>query len=501
MEIKILGCSGGRTPDHELTSYLIDDSLLIDTGSAASTMSLELQENLNNIFITHAHLDHIIGIAHIYDNTRNLRVHPLHVYGTEPVLRNIREHLLVPSIMPNYNPKDKGEPGINFHPIALEIPFRIGNFEVEAYPVNHTPGAVAVRVSDGLHNFMFTGDTGRTDRIWNWIKRKGMVDCLIAEVSFPNKMHELAEVSAHLTCQSLIESLVKAEIPGDAKVHVVHLKPAFMDELLEEIEGEEDWNLIALKKGDVIRLDPGKKEPRILQEEIEEKVTDKIPEFDKASDLYEQREKMSNEFGVSAAKGDVIFQQGDTSTIMYIIQEGKVRIVRKAFRYEKTLAVLGQGDFFGEMAMLNNRPRSATAVAMTDVKLLAFDRKAFESLILDNFGVALRIIRTLSNRLQDADGLIENLLYVDPESKIINTLIKAAYDEGIETSEGFVIRTTPEELSDRSGVIIETLRDILTDLVKNKMILARRETLIIPDPQKLKRLMKFLELKDEFLTA
>jgi CRP/FNR family cyclic AMP-dependent transcriptional regulator len=148
--------------------------------------------------------------------------------------------------------------------------------------------------------------------------------------------------------------------------------------------------------------------------------------------------------------------------------------------------------------MLNNRPRSATAEALSDVRLLAFDKGAFEKLVVNNFGVAMRIIRTLAARLEDTDTLIENMLYFEPQSKVVNTLIHTAYDEGIETGEGFLLRTTPEKLADKSGVVLSTLRGIMAELVEQKFIVARREALVIPDIPKLRRLLKFLDLKDEF---
>jgi CRP/FNR family cyclic AMP-dependent transcriptional regulator len=496
MEVRVLGCSGGRSPGLDLTSYLIDSSLLIDTGALASTLSLAQQETITDILITHAHLDHVIGLGFLYQNASAARSRPIDVYATEPVIREIKEHLFSPEVLPAPL-AGEGTPGINFHSIVFEIPFKVGYYEVEAFPVNHTSGSVAYRVSDSDHTLLFTGDTGRTDRVWEWLRKRGGVDCLIAEVSFPDRLMPLADASRHLTPATLVESLRKAEVHPDQKVHLVHLKPAFMGELLDEIEALRDWNLIVLRRGDVIRMEKGASETRPATD-LEDRVRDKEFAFDADADLYEQRKQLAEQFGVMVGAGDVIFRQGDRSRIMYIVQEGKVRIYRSAPGIEKTLAVVGPGDFFGEMAMLNNRPRSATAEALSDVRLLAFDKGAFEKLVVNNFGVAMRIIRTLAARLEDTDTLIENMLYFDPQSKVVNTLIHTAYDEGIETGEGFLLRTTPEKLADKSGVVLSTLRGIMAELVEQKFIVARREALVIPDIPKLRRLLKFLDLKDEF---
>jgi len=498
MEIRVLGCSGGRTPEHDLTSYLIDETMLIDTGAAAAALPLELQEVLTDVLITHSHLDHTVGVALLLENVRHSRSRPLEIYATEPTIRSIKEHLLSEAVSPYRMPAENESPIVNFHAIALEIPFWLGTYEIEAFPVNHMPGAVAYRVSDPDHTMFFTGDTGVTDRIWRWMKNRGGVDCLIAEASFPERMEELAELSSHLTPASLADSLRKAKLAPGAKVYVVHLKPSFRDEMVRELSAKDAWDLIPLGKGEVIRIEQSEGERTVKVVDIEDKVRDKMPEFDKEADLYRQRDRLIKDFGLNVNQDEYVFRQGDHSKIMYIIQEGRVKIFREAWGMKKTLSILGQGDFFGEMAMLNNRPRSASVVALENVKLLAFDRPAFENLVSSNFGVALRIIHTLAARLYESDSIIENLLYIDPPSKVINTLIQTAYDEGIETKDGYLVRTSPERLADKSGVVINTLREILSELVDDDVVELGKEAVIIPDVGKLKRLLKFLELKDEF---
>jgi len=91
-------------------------------------------------------------------------------------------------------------------------------------------------------------------------------------------------------------------------------------------------------------------------------------------DLFEK-------YGEIIPKGTVLFYEGDPGQEMYIIQAGKVRISKRVRNVEKTLVILGKGEFFGEMAILNNRPRSATATVIEDCKILIFDRETFETMI------------------------------------------------------------------------------------------------------------------------
>ena len=110
------------------------------------------------------------------------------------------------------------------------------------------------------------------------------------------------------------------------------------------------------------------------------------------------------------AAGDVIFRQGDLGTEMYIIQEGQVDIVKQLGGESHLLSKLDRGDFFGEMAILENVARSADAIASTDVRVLAINGSRFDEMLRKNPEVAVRIIRKYSQRLREANALLERLL-------------------------------------------------------------------------------------------
>lgn len=110
------------------------------------------------------------------------------------------------------------------------------------------------------------------------------------------------------------------------------------------------------------------------------------------------------------AAGDTIFQQGELGTEMYIIQDGEVQIVKHINGESHVLSSLERGDFFGEMAVLENVPRSADAVAATEVRLLAINGSRFDEMLRKNPEVAVRIIRKYSKRLREANALLERLV-------------------------------------------------------------------------------------------
>ncbi len=112
----------------------------------------------------------------------------------------------------------------------------------------------------------------------------------------------------------------------------------------------------------------------------------------------------------SYAAGDLIFSQGDLGTEMFIIQEGEVHIVKHISGEPHILSKLEKGDFFGEMALLESVPRTADAVAVSDVKALVINGARFDEMLRKNPEIAVRIIRKYCKRLREANTLLEHLV-------------------------------------------------------------------------------------------
>lgn len=108
--------------------------------------------------------------------------------------------------------------------------------------------------------------------------------------------------------------------------------------------------------------------------------------------------------------GASIFEAGDLGTEMYIVHEGRVGIIAKVQGAEKQLAVLEKGDFFGEMALLEDQPRTAAARALTDLKLLQINGSTFDQMLRTNPEIAVRMMRKLSRRVRETDRLLQEAL-------------------------------------------------------------------------------------------
>ena len=112
---------------------------------------------------------------------------------------------------------------------------------------------------------------------------------------------------------------------------------------------------------------------------------------------------MSHDMFLTVPSGHIVFREGDDGSEMYIIESGAVDILRAA-RGGEPLATLGPGDFFGEMAILEDQPRFASAIARAPTKLLRIDRAAFPGVIAGNVEIAIRIMRKLAGRLRRAES-------------------------------------------------------------------------------------------------
>ena len=127
-------------------------------------------------------------------------------------------------------------------------------------------------------------------------------------------------------------------------------------------------------------------------------------------------------FGQTVEAGRVIFQEGDAGDTMYIIQHGRVKITKRIADVDKILMVLGKGDFFGEMAIIRQIKRTATATAVDTCGLLTFNREGFLNMISKNSNIAMNIIEKLCMRLEIADNQIRDFAKRDLKSLIISTL-------------------------------------------------------------------------------
>jgi CRP/FNR family cyclic AMP-dependent transcriptional regulator len=135
-----------------------------------------------------------------------------------------------------------------------------------------------------------------------------------------------------------------------------------------------------------------------------------------------EKSSLFQKYGQILEAGRDLFKEGDPGDTMYIIQKGRIKITKRVNNVEKILMVLGKGDFLGEMALIRQTPRTATATAIDNCELLSFNRNGFVSMISKNSSIAMNIIEKLCLRLEKADNQIRDLAKRDVKSLVISAL-------------------------------------------------------------------------------
>jgi len=158
---------------------------------------------------------------------------------------------------------------------------------------------------------------------------------------------------------------------------------------------------------------------------------------------------------IQVRRGHTIFRKGDAGNCLYAIRKGNVKIsVPGESGREAMFNILGEEEIFGEVALLDGRPRTADAVAITDCELYALNRRDFIALISREPKVAIRIIELLCARLRRASEHFEDLLFLDASGRLAKTLLRLPYREISASSRR--ITTTQQEISQMIGLSRES---------------------------------------------
>ncbi len=198
-------------------------------------------------------------------------------------------------------------------------------------------------------------------------------------------------------------------------------------------------------------------------------------------------------------EGEILFSEGDEGEEMYLIKSGKIRIVKEMGKGEKkTLAVLEGGSFFGEMAVLDKSPRSASAVADTDTELIIVDRDAFLRKINENPFIKY-VISTLTNRLRKTDDMLKYFSVHNEQMRFIHYLTDKGKRNDKGTGENIDTGIDPKskEVADMIGLDVGRIKEYLNKLVKYSIVDVQ-DTIIIKSMEKLKKYQEFVTLQEEF---
>ena len=236
MRLRVLGCSGGIGGRHlRTTSFLLDSDILIDAGTGVGDLTLAELSQIDHIFVTHSHLDHVTSIPFLVDTVGGMRSKPLTVYTTRATIEILKNHLFNCAIWPDFTEIPTAEaPFMRYQEIEVGATVTLSGRNITPIPARHTVPAVGYHLDSGAASLVFTGDTGPNDALWRIVNRIANLKFLIIETAFSNKERQLAEISRHLCPATLAEELAKLE--RNPEIYITHLKPGEIEPTMLEIE-------------------------------------------------------------------------------------------------------------------------------------------------------------------------------------------------------------------------------------------------------------------------
>lgn len=206
-----------------------------------------------------------------------------------------------------------------------------------------------------------------------------------------------------------------------------------------------------------------------------------------------------NEVTRRYASGTVLFEENDPGTRMYVIRSGRVRIFRRMGKDEVELATLGPGDFFGEMALLEGLPRSASAQVAETCQLVEVDGTTFQDMIHNSAEIAIRIMRALATRVRELDFRLQNLLAesgVGRSIEVLRWLLPKGQPEGdfvrIDASRVHVAITAQARLP------LDQVEEVLERLRKAGCIREDGKDILIAANHRLEQYETYLDLKRRY---
>lgn len=233
MNLRVLGCSGGSARGRHPTSFLIDGRIAIDAGAVTANLTPEEQEHVDHVVLSHAHLDHVANLPFLLDNRFARQTKPILIYGPGESLKNLRTDLFNNRVWPDFTALHNRK-SISLETIAVApgAPFRVENLTFTASEMVHPVPCQGYLVDDGTNAIYVAGDTGSVEPVKRAIAGNPRVRAVILEVSWPNRMLELARVSGHLTPSLVAEAW---PIHETARILITHIKPFHFDEVCAEL--------------------------------------------------------------------------------------------------------------------------------------------------------------------------------------------------------------------------------------------------------------------------
>ncbi len=252
MKIQVLGCCGGRLPGFYTTGFLLNDHLLLDAGEIGGVLKVEDQCHITDVLLTHAHLDHVVGLPFLADMVLGQIRESISIISIQEVITSLHQHIFNGQVWPDFTRlPDRSKPTFRFQTVCPGLSCPVAEFEITPFSVCHTVPSVGYLIRENGAAILYSGDTGSVQEVIQVIRSTENLKALFIETSYPNRLKKLAKDAGHLIPAALGELL--AELNPDIPVWLFGMKPQYIAEITNECREFQSRARI-LRQGEVLHL-------------------------------------------------------------------------------------------------------------------------------------------------------------------------------------------------------------------------------------------------------
>ncbi|MBI3782276.1 MAG: 3',5'-cyclic-nucleotide phosphodiesterase [Deltaproteobacteria bacterium] len=235
MRVRVLGAYGAEGITARPSAFLINERTLIDAGSVGGALQVGEQLDVEDVLISHSHLDHVAGLAFLTETLALSNAsRPVTLHAIAPVIESLQKSLFNDIVWTDFSRIPSPEkPILKYRALTENVEQRVGDLWVTPVRVDHTVPGSGFIVHDGKSGVVYSGDTGPTEALWDAARRSPYVRAIIVECSFPNRLAPIAEAAKHLTPELIAREIDK--LPPEIPVWIFHIKPLVLEETSAEL--------------------------------------------------------------------------------------------------------------------------------------------------------------------------------------------------------------------------------------------------------------------------
>lgn len=238
MNIRVLGCSGGIGLGHATSAYLINDTLAIDAGTGLSTLPLHELTRIDDLLLTHAHMDHIACLPSLADLRQDSRSTPLRVWAGRETLTHLKQHIFNNLIWPDFTRLPSPQaPFVQLCELSPAQSQTLQGINITPLQMNHTVPTLGYLLSDANGSFALCGDTHLPDAsFWQLLNSTPNLHGIAIETAYPDEEAALAQLAGHL-CPALLHQALQ-QLKQPTQVYIMHNKPGQEARIARQLQAQ-----------------------------------------------------------------------------------------------------------------------------------------------------------------------------------------------------------------------------------------------------------------------